>query len=179
MKREHTTSRVCEKGRKMFEIKEISKIKTGLNKKYYERTLEKIKDITPLAKIAALNLIGFINENCKEIGVSVVSDGYRNAVQQNMLYKKGRELPGKIVTNCDGYKKLSKHQSGNAFDIAIIKNEKADYTINTWKKVIFEIKKFKILFEIKYPKYEMILGAEWQRFKDMPHVEIRKRKEVK
>lgn len=39
-----------------------------------------------------------------------ITDGVRTAEQQNLLYQKGRTLPGSIVTNCDGYKVLSNHQ---------------------------------------------------------------------
>lgn len=39
-----------------------------------------------------------------------VCQGTRTAEYQHELWKQGRELPGKVVTNCDGYVKLSPHQ---------------------------------------------------------------------
>jgi len=42
------------------------------------------------------------------------------AEEQNKLYQQGRTKPGKIITNCDGYKKVSAHQRGRAKDIVII-----------------------------------------------------------
>ncbi len=44
--------------------------------------------------------------------------GWRSAEYQNGLYRQGRDLPGKIVTDADGYKVLSNHQSGRAVDCA-------------------------------------------------------------
>lgn len=42
--------------------------------------------------------------------------GFRTAAKQAELYAKGRTAPGDIVTNCDGVRKRSKHQSGRAAD---------------------------------------------------------------
>lgn len=48
-----------------------------------------------------------------------VCQGFRTAEQQHALYLIGRDPvahPGKPITNCDGYKILSNHQSGRAAD---------------------------------------------------------------
>jgi len=45
---------------------------------------------------------------------------YRSADEQFQLYQKGRTAPGKIVTNRDGYKKVSSHQRWRAADLVII-----------------------------------------------------------
>ena len=51
------------------------------------------------------------------------------AEDQRRLYNKGRELidgnwvvvdPSAVVTNCDGYKKISEHQFGTAADIYLV-----------------------------------------------------------
>lgn len=168
----------------MFEIKEVKNAKTSLTKKYWEASYKKIENCDPLTKIAGVNMIAFINEKREQLGfTAIISQGYRTVEEQKKLYEKGRTKEGKIVTNCDGIIKKSKHQLGHAYDIAIMKNKLKDKGVlswdpKEWAKLIFEMKKFKILFELKYPKYEMILGAEWHRFKDMPHVEIKKREGV-
>src|SRR3990172_11482048 len=56
-----------------------------------------------------------------------ITDGYRTAKQQNALYKIGRTKPGKIITNADGYIKLSNHQSGNAVDCCFLINGKPNW----------------------------------------------------
>ena len=44
----------------------------------------------------------------------------RTAEEQFSRYQKGRTMPGKIVTNTDGYKKKSRHQRWRAGDILIL-----------------------------------------------------------
>jgi len=44
-------------------------------------------------------------------------------IEQNKLYQQGRTKPGKIVTNCDGRKNISKHQRDQARDLVIIDDE--------------------------------------------------------
>jgi peptidoglycan L-alanyl-D-glutamate endopeptidase CwlK len=72
----------------------------------------------------------------------IIVQFHRTEEQQSVLYQQGRTKPGKVVTDCDGYFKKSKHQSWEAFDIAIIE----DGQIN-WNS----------------PKYD-ILGELWREF---------------
>ena len=44
----------------------------------------------------------------------------RSAEQQFTLYQQGRTEPGMIVTNCDGYQKISPHQRWRAADLVIV-----------------------------------------------------------
>lgn len=44
----------------------------------------------------------------------------RSAAEQFELYQQGRTTPGRIVTNCDGYKKISPHQRWRAADLVIV-----------------------------------------------------------
>jgi hypothetical protein len=46
----------------------------------------------------------------------------RSASEQNALYQRGRTQPGPIVTNCDGFIKMSEHQKWLAADLAVVKN---------------------------------------------------------
>jgi len=50
--------------------------------------------------------------------------------QQNALYQQGRTKPGKIVTNCDGYKKKSDHQYWLAVDLVEFENGKCNWNFN-------------------------------------------------
>ena len=47
----------------------------------------------------------------KAIGYPMMlTDGVRSAEVQHELWRQGRDKPGKIVTNCDGFDKKSNHQ---------------------------------------------------------------------
>lgn len=54
----------------------------------------------------------------------LVYDFHRTTEQQAERYAKGRTKPGKIITNCDGRKRKSKHQSWLAVDFVIVKDGK-------------------------------------------------------
>ena len=47
-----------------------------------------------------------------------IVQGFRTAEEQAKLYAQGRTAPGKVVTDADGVKVLSNHQSGKAVDCA-------------------------------------------------------------
>jgi len=47
-----------------------------------------------------------------------IAEGFRTTARQAELYAEGRTTPGPIVTNCDGVKNPSRHQSALACDIA-------------------------------------------------------------
>jgi peptidoglycan L-alanyl-D-glutamate endopeptidase CwlK len=53
-----------------------------------------------------------------------VTDGYRTAAEQARLYAKGRTVPplgkGYRVTNVDGVRTMSHHQTGRAIDCAFV-----------------------------------------------------------
>jgi peptidoglycan L-alanyl-D-glutamate endopeptidase CwlK len=71
-----------------------------------------IQLLAPFTTQAALEGIGFI-----------IWTFYRSPAEQNYLYQQGRTRPGKIITNCDGFIKLSNHQKWLAVDILIIKDD--------------------------------------------------------
>jgi peptidoglycan L-alanyl-D-glutamate endopeptidase CwlK len=48
---------------------------------------------------------------------------HRTADQQNLLYQIGRTTQGYIVTNCDGYVKISPHQKWRAMDLFILNED--------------------------------------------------------
>lgn len=73
-----------------------------------------IKDLHPRAQIYCRKHI----DACEAAGIRVkLIQTLRDAEYQASLYAQGRTKPGKIVTNCDGYSKKSKHQSGLAWDL--------------------------------------------------------------
>lgn len=73
-----------------------------------------IADLKPVAQELCRKHIAA----CEAAGIRVkLIQTLRDAEYQASLYAQGRTKPGKIVTNCDGYSKKSKHQSGLAWDL--------------------------------------------------------------
>ena len=100
-----------------------------------------------------------------------ITQGVRTAEEQNKLYQQGRTVPGKIVTNCDGYKIKSNHQTkddglGHAGDIAALVNNKI-----TWEEKYY--KEVAISARILMQKYNIEWGGDWRNFKDLPHFEYK------
>lgn len=57
----------------------------------------------------------------EKVGIKIkLTQTLRDAEYQNQCYKKG-------LSNCDGYKNKSRHQSGNAWDVVIVN---VDGTLN-------------------------------------------------
>ncbi len=100
-----------------------------------------------------------------------ITQGVRTAEEQNKLYQQGRTVPGKIVTNCDGYKIKSNHQTkddglGHAGDIAVLINNKI-----TWEEKYY--KEIAMSARILMRKYNIEWGGDWRNFKDLPHFEYK------
>lgn len=95
-----------------------------------------------------------------------ITQGNRTAEEQNKLYQLGRTKKGKIVTYCDGYKKLSRHQGGRAIDIAILQNGKISWNEKLYQELVDE--KVRDLMK----KYKVKWGGDFKKFKDFPHFEL-------
>lgn len=114
-------------------------------------------------------------EAIKIIDFSVLC-GHRTKEDQFELYKQGRILINghwevqdgkKIVTQKDGYKKESVHQT--------IPSEAVD--VAPWPIDWDDINRFKVLSNvIKYVankfKIKIIWGGDWKRFPDYPHYQL-------
>jgi peptidoglycan L-alanyl-D-glutamate endopeptidase CwlK len=118
-----------------------------------------------------------------------ITDGGRTAQEQFQLYKIGRKLDdkgkwikvGKVVTNCDGYKSISNHQSvpSKAVDIA-------PWPIDYGDELSFALLIGRILEIARRQKAEGKIkstirsGADWdndgktkdERLIDLPHLQI-------
>jgi peptidoglycan L-alanyl-D-glutamate endopeptidase CwlK len=114
-------------------------------------------------------------EVIKEIDCSVIS-GLRTTQEQQLLYAQGRTMPGKIITNCDGIKKKSNHQSDTGISDAV--------DVVPWPIEWEDIKRF--YHYIGFVRgvawqlgIELISGSDWnsdyvlndQDFYDLPHYE--------
>ncbi len=45
---------------------------------------------------------------------------HRSEMEQLKMYAQGRTEPGKIITYCDGFRNVSKHQKWRAFDFVVV-----------------------------------------------------------
>ena len=94
------------------------------------RSIERLKGVDPMLVVI---LADAIRTTPHDFGVAWMGR-YRTAEEQNKLYQQGRTTEGKKITNADGYKKKSKHQSGNAVDLVCYR----DGAI-TWNQKVFKI----------------------------------------
>ncbi|MFR4520715.1 MAG: M15 family metallopeptidase [Fusobacterium sp.] len=133
--------------------------------KFSKKSLKKLEGLHP-------NLQNFFMELIKISPYDFsITQGIRTAEEQNKLYQQGRTMPGKIVTNCDGYKLKSNHQTksdglGHAGDIAVLVNNKI-----TWEEKYY--KEVAISARILMQKYNIKWGGDWKNFKDLPHFEYK------
>jgi len=96
--------------------------------------------------------------------------GYRTAEGQHKLF---HQVPK--VTNCDGYKKLSYHQSGNAVDIFVYDEHGACWSCLEKYNEIADLMKAEFILmqeECLFQDEKFRWGGDW-RNPDRPHFEIR------
>lgn len=88
------------------------------------------------------------------------SGGKRTAEQQKALYDED-------LSQLDGYKNKSRHQSGNAVDVFAYVDGKASWDEDDLTHVATAI--LSAASKLKVP---LIWGGHWRNFVDMPHFEI-------
>jgi len=106
------------------------------NYRYSQRSLDNIKTTHAIMQTlcnAAILIANTRKAHCPDFGISF---GFRTAQEQFSLFMKGRKLigdawqvikPSEVVTNCDGYDKLSVHQSALAIDFYCYIDGHANY----------------------------------------------------
>lgn len=101
-----------------------------------------------------------------------VIEGVRTQARQQQLYRQGRTMPGKVVTNCDGVNKRSNHQVkvdgfGHAADCAFADDPRTPRD-ETWdENQPWEA--YGALAEA----LGLAWGGRWKSPHDAPHVELR------
>lgn len=94
--------------------------------------------------------------------------GLRTTERQQELYALGRTNAGNIVTQTDGIKKKSVHQSGNAFDIYAFVNGKATWEAKYYAPIARHIQKVALeQFNVK-----LVWGGDFKSFVDRPHFQL-------
>ena len=92
------------------------------NSKLDKRSEKNLENLEPDIADQARQLINRL----KKMGIDAkITSGYRSCEEQDKLYAQGRTTPGKKVTNAKGGE--SPHNSGEAFDITIFKDNKPSY----------------------------------------------------
>lgn len=142
-----------------------------------------------LSKSSAKNIKG-VRDGIKELIKRVLenaphdfgipgSGGLRTAQEQNNLFHQRPK-----VTQLDGFKRKSYHQTGNAFDIFVYDEHGA-----CWE-CVHKYKDLADAFKAEFAKMkseqldsdadcwfeedeQLFWGGDWKRFKDLPHFEIR------
>ena len=127
--------------------------------KLSKRSLKRLNKVNPL--LIAI-VVDAISKSPYDFGIPKFG-GYRTAAEQNALYNKRPR-----VTYKDGYRNMSYHQTGNAFDIYAYVNGKA-----TWDKKYYE-PIARHIQQIAMNKYgvQVTWGGDWASFKDLPHFQI-------
>lgn len=87
--------------------------------------------------------------------------GLRTAERQNELFKAR-------ASKCDGYRTLSEHQKGTAFDIYLMIDGKASWDKPRLKQVMYHIKEVALRHNVA-----LNLGCDWTKFIDYPHAQIK------
>lgn len=123
------------------------------------------KDVNELDKDTREGLAIFLGE-CDKAGLNLkVTETYRTVERQKYLYAQGRTRPGNIVTNCDGVKNISIHQTRRAFDVCYnVRGKEYDETI---------LRKAGLIGS----KLGFVWGGSWGW--DYPHFELPKGVKVK
>ena len=130
---------------------------------FSERSLKRLCGVHP-------DLQTVMNYVVKDFDITVIS-GIRTEEEQKALYAKGRTKPGNIVTYMDGVERRSKHQTGNAIDVA---PWPLDWkSIDRFKEMGWYIKGVaRMLKEYGAIDSDIKWGGDWRKFSDYPHFEL-------
>lgn len=86
--------------------------------------------------------------------------GLRTPQQQYKLFEDGK-------SKCDGFNKLSEHQSGNAIDVYAYINGGA-----SWDKLHLSLVACAFLQAASVLGHQLEWGGNWRSFQDMPHFQL-------
>ena len=126
-----------------------------------KKSLENLKGVNPiLIEILerALEISSFRKDG---VDFTIINTaGVRTPEEQNRLFREG-------VSNADGYKKISKHQTGDALDVVPYVNGGASWDEKELLKVAVCM-----LQASKELGYNLKWGGFWRTFKDLPHYQL-------
>lgn len=95
--------------------------------------------------------------------------GKRTPKEQYKLFEDG-------VSKCDGYKNLSYHQTGFAFDVFLYEDGQASWSCTDKYAEFAELVKLSFAYLKSIGIFKdnayIVWGGDWKSFKDLPHFEI-------
>lgn len=96
-----------------------------------------------------------------------ITSSYRSPQTQQRLFQQGRTTPGNIVTNIDGFQRVSKHNfyPSRAIDVCV-DLDLSEAVKPTWSDPYYE--------PLGYicKQIGLVWGGDWKTFKDKPHIEV-------
>ncbi|MGL5962621.1 MAG: M15 family metallopeptidase [Cetobacterium sp.] len=133
--------------------------------KFSKSSLKKMSGVHPFIIAVMVDAVG---DSPYDFGID---SGVRTVSEQQKLYAQGRTTSGAVVTNCDGVKNKSNHQTkddglGYAMDIKVYVDGKI-----TWEQKYFNSVSKHILGVAKKKGVSIEWGGNWKS-KDSPHFEL-------
>ena len=126
-----------------------------------KKSLENLKGVNPILIEILERALEISSNRVDGVDFTIISTaGVRTPQQQNRLFKEGR-------SNCDGYTKISKHQTGDALDVVPYVNGGASWDEKELLKVAVCM-----LQASKELGYSLKWGGFWRTFKDLPHYQL-------
>lgn len=125
--------------------------------KFSEKSLNVIAGVNPDLQAVCMRAIEISKV---DFGIPS-SGGIRTAEEQNKLFHDGK-------SKLDGYKKKSKHQSGNAIDVYAFVDGRASWMPEHLTHVATAM-----LAAASELGVELQWGGHWRSFSDMPHFEVK------
>ena len=108
---------------------------------------------------------------CQQNGITIgISECVRTVAEQDVLYAKGRTMPGKIVTKANGNTYSSMHQWGVAFDFYLKMDVDGDGSVsddalNNSTELFNKVGKIGQSIGLEW-------GGAWKSMKDLPHFQL-------
>lgn len=137
--------------------------------KFGKLSLERLSTVHP-------DLQKVMNEAIKHYDFTVLF-GHRTKEEQFELFKKGRKQvdgkwvkAGAVVTNLDGYNKMSMHNHSPSLAIDI-----APYPIDWTNKKRFNEMAKVVKEAAKTVGVDITWGGDWTKFSDLPHFELKQK----
>tara|TARA_R110000796_G_scaffold21662_4_gene63715 strand:+ start:369 stop:764 length:396 start_codon:yes stop_codon:yes gene_type:complete len=125
------------------------------------KSLENLKGVNPILIEILERALEISSMRVDGVDFTIINTaGIRTPQQQNKLYREG-------VSNADGYKIISKHQTGDALDVVPYVNGGASWDEKELLKVAVCM-----LQASKELGYTLQWGGFWRRFKDLPHYQL-------
>ena len=126
-----------------------------------KKSLENLKGVNPILIEILERALEISSDRVDGVDFTIINTaGVRTPQQQNRLFREG-------VSNADGYKKISKHQTGDALDVVPYLNGGASWDEKELLKVAVCM-----LQASKELGYNLKWGGFWRTFKDLPHYQL-------